>query len=120
MTDESKDPQEPVPGDIETPAEMEFVESDAGLVVLYSNVAQVSVSAEDVGLTFGVRDTDDPLIVRQGVRVYLSLPHAKRLASVIGGGIERLEGLIGPIDANPARTAKRAKEKKEKEEADAE
>jgi hypothetical protein len=69
--------------------------------VVYSNAAQIVFSAEDATFVFGIRDLNAPETVHATIRVCLSLPHAKRILSVLSQQIARYEGLFGEIDADP-------------------
>lgn len=73
------------------------------LKVVFSNSARVAFSAEDVSLSFGLRDVNNPALTHLELRVYMSLPHAKRLAVAMARSIRRIEEAFGhEIEANPA------------------
>lgn len=64
----------------------------------YANICGVSFTEDDVLLHFAIKDHDGA--TAHGVaRVYLTVPHAKRLHQALGRLIERHEERFGPIRA---------------------
>jgi hypothetical protein len=77
------------------------VQDSPSELVFYSNIASVSLTPEEAILHFGQRDSEDPNKGEGVAKVYLSLPHAKRLASVLAKGLSRHEEVFGEIIADP-------------------
>ena len=67
----------------------------------YSNLCRVTVSAEETILHFGERLDKDPNIGIGNAKIYLSLPHAKRLAKTLLRAIEAYEKSFGEIPEHP-------------------
>jgi hypothetical protein len=85
---------------IQTSAEVDFDDATADQII-YSNVATVVLSPDDCVITLGVRDPDEPSKALTVAKVFLSIPHAKRLAITLGGVMRAYEEAFGTIVANP-------------------
>lgn len=70
--------------------------------ITYATNAQVSVSPEEVTLHFGLR-TGEPNEANGVAKIYLSLPHAKRLVIAWGALLEQHEELFGEINLDPTK-----------------
>lgn len=79
-------------------------ESTSETVRLYSNYAAVSATPEEVILRFCQRDMKDPNRVIEIARVFLSLPHAKRLVIAMGRSLKSYEEIFGEVPADPVQT----------------
>jgi hypothetical protein len=67
----------------------------------YANVTAILLSTDDVILHFGQRN---PKKVKEGVgiaKIYLGLPHAKRLAIALNQTIQKYESGFGEIVSDP-------------------
>ena len=84
--------------------------------VSYSDIATIRVSAEEMVFHFGLRQ-EDSLNIGEGVaKVYVSLPHAKRIANVLLSSIEGYEEVFGEIEGDPEkRLSPEIRERLEKE-----
>jgi len=68
---------------------------------VYSNLAAVMISHDDVLIHFAIRHMDDPNIGDGVAKVYLNLAHAKRLANALSFQINNYEKMFGEIKADP-------------------
>jgi hypothetical protein len=68
--------------------------------ITYANLGQVSVSPEEVVLHFGIR-TNESNVANGVAKIYLSLPHAKRLVIAWASLIQQHEELFGEINLDP-------------------
>lgn len=69
----------------------------------YATDTGVTVSAEEVVLHFGLRNSapEGPMSVNGVAKLYLSLPHAKRLANALARTLESYERTLGEIETDP-------------------
>ena len=70
-------------------------------LVCYANLASVSFTLEEAILHFGERTAPG---MKNGVgiaKIYISLPHAKRLAGALSRTVEAYEKDFGQIQADP-------------------
>jgi hypothetical protein len=65
----------------------------------YSDLARVMVTPEEVIFHFGLRREDEPNEAIGFAKIFVSLHHAKRIASVLLNGIKEHEGFFGEIEA---------------------
>lgn len=68
----------------------------------YANLCRITVSTEEAILHFGERLDNDPNNGLGNAKIYLSLPHAKRLAKTMLRAIEAYEKSFGEIPEHPA------------------
>jgi len=73
------------------------LESTPGEVGVYANLCNIQVTPEECILHFGQRKMEDPMQGVSVVRVFLSLPHAKRLVAALAQTLQRHEGRHGEI-----------------------
>jgi hypothetical protein len=79
-----------------------FIENGPNEITTYAHVVGLLFGTDEVLFHFALR-TETDLTKAIGVaRVYLSLPHAKRMLQALSAGIENLEKLFGEIVADPA------------------
>lgn len=69
--------------------------------VAYSNVNGVSFTPEEAVMNFALRRQSDPTQADGVVKVYLSLPHAKRIMLVLAQLVEQYEQIFGEILLEP-------------------
>jgi hypothetical protein len=67
----------------------------------YANVNGITVTPEEVILNFALRDQDNPVVAKSVAKIYLSLPHAKRIAIVLGQILMEYEQVFGEIQPEP-------------------
>jgi hypothetical protein len=69
----------------------------------YSDIAYIRVSAEEVVLHFGLRTEDalDDNIGNGVAKVYVSLPHARRIANSLTKSLAAYEEAFGKIESDP-------------------
>lgn len=63
----------------------------------YANINAISVTPEEVVFNFGVRDVNNPNEAKSVAKIYLSLPHAKRIALVLTEVLTNYERMFGEI-----------------------
>lgn len=69
--------------------------------VYYANIASLNVTPEELIIHFGLRTPEDSNIGIGVAKVYVSLPHAKRLASAMIRVIQVYERNFGEIISEP-------------------
>ena len=74
-----------------------------GQLVGYANLISIITTAEEVILHFGERGMEDPNKGIGFAKIYLSLPHAKRLVGALMRTLKNHEGIFGEIIADPAK-----------------
>ena len=79
------------------------IESGPNELTTYANIVGMLLSPDEVILHFGLRKTNDPTSGIGIVKIYLTPAHAKRLATALNDGIQRIEGVFGEIIADPAK-----------------
>ena len=67
----------------------------------YSNYTGISVTSEEFVLRFSERDMKDPDKVIETARIYLGLPHAKRLVIAMARSLKAHEATFGEIITDP-------------------
>ena len=77
------------------------ITDDPKQLVAYANIATASSTAEEFILHFGLRNPDDPNVGIGVAKVYLSLPHAKRLALALAQVVKGYEETFGEIATDP-------------------
>ena len=78
------------------------ITDDPNQLVTYVDSARASASPEEFILHFGLRKTEEPHIATGVAKIYLSLPHAKRLALALAQVIKGYEDAFGKIETDPA------------------
>ena len=74
-----------------------------GQLECYANMSTVSISAEEAVIHFGVRKQTIPNESNGVVKIYVSLPHIKRIAFALNQIIQRFEEITGEeINPDPA------------------
>ena len=76
-------------------------EEDSRTERYYSNYAALAVTPEEFILRFGERNLKDPNKIIEAARVYLSLPHAKRLVIAMARSLKAHEETFGEIVTDP-------------------
>jgi hypothetical protein len=64
----------------------------------YSNLNAISITAEEAIFHFGVRRAETPNVADGIAKIFLSLPHAKRVMLVLMSLISEHERLFGAIE----------------------
>lgn len=105
---------EDIKREIKEAGEIVFEDSPNELIS-YANTSRLSIATEEVVILFGLRDTDNPTKAKNIAKIYLSLPHTKRIASVLAILIKNYEAEYGEIEADPAARSEQVR-KKQKEE----
>ncbi len=98
-----------------------IVQDNPQQFVGYATDTGISITAEEVVLHFGLRSSGpDPLASVMGVaKLYLSLPHTKRLVAALVRSLESYESTLGEIDADPnARLLRSVQQNKQEVESD--
>lgn len=97
-----------------------LVEDNPQQFVGYATDTGLSISAEEVVLHFGLRMAAQggPMSVSGVAKLYLSLPHAKRLANVLARTIESYESTLGEIESDPNARLLRVLQEKQQGEGD--
>ncbi len=70
-------------------------------LVNYATLTQVKTGLEEIALHFGHTDEDNALSGQGFAKIYLSVPHAKRLLVVLQSSISDYEKIFGEIIADP-------------------
>ena len=74
-----------------------------GQIVGYANLISIITTPEEVILHFGERSMEGP---NKGIgiaKIYISLPHAKRLAGALIRTLKNHEEIFGEINADPTK-----------------
>jgi len=77
------------------------IEDSPNELTTYANLVGLLFGTEEVLFHFALRTPNDP---NRGVgvaKIYVTLPHAKRMLKTLSDGIEGIEKLIGEIVADP-------------------
>lgn len=92
------------------------IESGPNEITTYANTVGMLFGADELLLHFALRSETDPTKGLGVAKIYLSLPHAKRMVKALSKGIEEIEKLFGEIVADPAEklTAEKLQELQEK------
>lgn len=77
------------------------VTTTPGQPVIYANVCGIIITAEEAILQYGLRVPESPDHANGVATVYMSLPHAKRLAEALDRSIREYEKVFGKIPADP-------------------
>lgn len=67
----------------------------------YANINGVTVTPDEVIMHFGLRRTDEPTEADGVAKIYLNLPHAKRIMLVLNALIAEHEMMFGEIHPEP-------------------
>lgn len=68
---------------------------------LYANYTSLTATPEEFILRFCLRDLNDPTKATELARVFVTLPHAKRLVSAIARSIKAYEEIFGDVPVDP-------------------
>jgi hypothetical protein len=79
-----------------------IITDDPGQVVTYADQVKAIASPEEFILHFGLRKVEEPNTAKGVAKIYLSPPHAKRLALALAQVIEGYEKNFGKIETDPA------------------
>jgi hypothetical protein len=71
--------------------------------IYYANIASIYATPEEVSIHFGLRVEGDENHGNGIAKIYLSLPHAKRLAGTLIAVINNYERNFGKIHDDPAK-----------------
>jgi len=69
--------------------------------VCYSDLMEIKVTAEEIVLHFGLKKNVESDGAVGVAKIYLSVPHAKRVADALTNSLNAYEQLFGEIEANP-------------------
>lgn len=89
------------------PTEMKDFPNDVAIhdspsqFVTYSNVNGISFTPEEAVMNFARRRQSDPTQADGVAKIYLSLPHAKRIMIVLAQLVEQYEQIFGEILLEP-------------------
>ena len=87
---------------METKPEELQIDDSPNQVVLYSNIAKVFATPEELVIHFGIRHSEDPNKGVVTAKIFLNHSHAKRLIGSLIRVIETLEKDFGEIPSDPA------------------
>jgi hypothetical protein len=79
----------------------------------YANITGILISSDDVVFHFGLRKTENPVEGAGIAKIYLGLPHAKRLCNALSKSLQKYEELFGEIIEDPGARLSPEKIKKE-------
>jgi hypothetical protein len=88
------------------PRERVVVTENSDQFVGYANVTGILLSPDDLILHFGQRNPQNPKEGKGIAKIYLGLPHAKRLLLALSNAIEKYESTFGEIVSDPGASLK--------------
>ena len=81
--------------------EQEKIQDKPSQLVSYANLCTITLTPEEAVLHFGERNATNPNEGAGVAKIYLSLPHAKRIAHAMLQSIQSYEQAFGEIVTNP-------------------
>jgi hypothetical protein len=81
---------------------IQTIDADSNVPMFYTNIASISATPEEFSMHFGIRKKKDPNHGIGVAMIYMSLPHAKRLAEAMAKAIHSHEQTFGEIITDPA------------------
>jgi hypothetical protein len=84
------------------PGVIATIENGPNEITSYANLVGMVFGVDDVLLHFALRTEGDPTKAVGVAKIYLSLPHAKRIVTALKNGLEQIEKLVGEIVEDPA------------------